>query len=81
MRVGKKGTKMLLSKPQARAVFDAMQALNNVNGIIETHFGYIKVWEVSTGSIYVYTDSSGSYCDEAYSSQTEFAEAYGLLNN
>lgn len=71
---------MILNKSQAQAVFDAMCALNNVNGSITASFEDIQVWGTMSNFIYVYkvTDSDDEL-NEIYNSQAEFAGAYELL--
>lgn len=70
---------MLLTKDQAKAVHDAMCALNNVNGNIEVHFESFTVWESGGGYIYIYMNSDEDEdLDEVYASQAKFAEAYQL---
>lgn len=80
----------ILNNSQAKAVFDAMCALNNVDGKIDVIFPfsenkYISVVSLNNseiGQIDVYTcDYSGNYDGdlfETYESQYEFSKFYNL---
>lgn len=81
----------ILNNSQAKAVFDAMCALNNVDGKINAIFPvgekkYISVVELNSGmmcgQIDVYTcDQDGNYDGilfETYESQYEFSKFYNL---
>ena len=80
----------ILNNSQAKAVFDAMCALNDVDGKIDVIFPsgenkYISVVELNISEIEqidVYTcDHNGNYDGdlfETYESQYEFSEFYNL---
>lgn len=77
---------MILNQSQAEAVYSAMQALNNVNGLIHVSFlpdgknRSCKVYECTSGMIAV--DLTGNFRkdddNERYPNQNYFAIAYGL---
>lgn len=77
---------LILTKPQAEAVYSAMCALNNAGGKVDVTFGtpddginvYQYKWRAS-GKVYVYRMSRGAVMgDECYADQSAFAAAYGL---
>lgn len=73
----------ILTPAQAKAVYDAMQALNNVNAVVKASFPlntggthWVHVAECGdTGDI---TITWGLRTVARYSSQSAFAIAYGL---
>lgn len=68
----------ILNTAQARAIADAMCALNNVNGKIECAIGPIEVWEHKTGEVVVHYQGPGRTRDERYDNQNAFMAAYGV---
>ncbi len=73
---------MILSQPQAEAVYSAMCALNNVNARLHardvgrTDEGLpIQIHETETGVIVI---STGTQVLERYGTQGRFAAAHGL---
>lgn len=77
---------MILNQAQAEAVYSAMQALNNVNGLINVSFlpdgrnRACKAYECTSGMVAV--DLTGNFRkddeNERYHNQRAFAIAYGL---
>lgn len=72
---------MILNQSQAKAVYDAMCYLNNVNGRIRVEIddseSFITVTEGVHGAISVLAkDKLKNVEGELYDSQAEFAEAY-----
>lgn len=65
----------ILNRAQAKAVYDAMCALNNVGGNLRVAMHSIIVQESSTGTVLI-THFKGPR--EGYPSQAAFAEAYGV---
>lgn len=66
---------MILTKEQARAVYDAMCALNNVGGTVRAQFIDCEAAEAGDGCVYV------SHIDgaiERHESQAMFHLAYDL---
>lgn len=70
---------LILTPAQAKAVYDAMCALNNVGGRIrattptKSPLLQIEVRENSVGEVFVQGDGCEIYADQA-----EFSTAYGL---
>jgi hypothetical protein len=71
---------MILNKSEAEAVYSAMCAMNNVNGVAlglyiasSRERGGIKIEESYGGSITILSNEV-----EVWKSQSEFAAAYGL---
>ena len=77
-------TKKILNQAQAKAVYDAMCALNNVGARVTVKFptrdGLITVIEGVPGHVYV-EETIGTSCvaREAYRAQNDFATAYEVL--
>ncbi len=66
---------MILTQAQARAVYDAMAALNNVDGTCRTlHVGHAIISTDFAGQIWIYDPKA----DENYANPAAFAAAYGL---
>lgn len=69
----------ILNQAQARAVADAMCALNNVCGKMDCWIdGVINVEELKTGEISVHYQGAGGTRDELYADQNEFMTAHGV---
>lgn len=69
---------MILSKPQAEAVYSAMCALNNVSGRVFATMSDQRVTEAN-GCVTVFEYLEGQWePGERYASQSAFATAYGL---
>jgi hypothetical protein len=68
---------MILNKHQAKAVSDAMCALNNVNGRIDCTMGEISVREVDSGAVYIKKANSAD--SERFNCQASFTAAYQIL--
>lgn len=66
---------MILTKEQARAVYDAMCALNNVSGTVRAQFTNCEAAEAGDGCIYV---SRIDGAMERHASQAMFHLAYDL---
>lgn len=76
-------TALLLSKPQAEAVYSAMCALNNVGGrvlaFIPLGGGHVAtVRERAAGYVWIEAEGFGGINEELHDSQSAFAAAYGL---
>lgn len=75
---------LTLNKSQAQAIFDAMCAMNNVDGkikvLITENEKTIIVSEQLNGSILVTVFNNNTYpcASEKYASQVDFAEAYSV---
>jgi len=75
---------LTLNKSQAQAIFDAMCAMNNVDGkikvLITENEKTIIVSEQLNGSILVTVFNNNTYpcASEKYASQCDFAEAYSV---
>ena len=79
---------MILNKPQAEAVYNAMVALNNIGARLETNIpmgGGIgtRVWEGLAGHVLVDGEQRGRGLGaglnrETHANQNAFATAYGL---
>jgi hypothetical protein len=72
----------ILNKPQAEAVYSAMCALNNVNGLISAYIRtdsgrFIEIHE-NSGGIFLRADELHLPLVEDHRSQSAFAAAYGL---
>lgn len=70
--------KLILNPSQAAAVYTAMVALNNVDGLLDAKLTDTRtqVTENIDGSIFVV--QSDMHLREVYMSQDAFARAYGL---
>ncbi len=70
---------MILNQSQARAVYDAMAALNNVGGLMDVRFEDSRVTERKIGGIWVYESIAGDWEPaEHFADQHDFAATYGL---
>lgn len=70
---------MIMNQAQAKAVADAMCALNNVGGKIDCWIdGVINVMESRTGEVFVHYQGVGTTLDEPYADQNAFMSAYGV---
>ena len=74
---------MILNNSQARAVYDAMCALNNVDATIKASFGDestegINVFEARGNVCVVRVVQYGVTESQVYANQAAFAKAYGL---
>ena len=75
---------MILNKAQVEAVYSAMCALNNMDGLIKVDFGTphrdgIRVYQTDTGYVKVVRSLNFEVTkNEAYDSQAAFAAAYSL---
>ncbi len=69
---------MILSKPQAEAVYSAMCALNNVGGRISAQMGVSYVAENVDGEVCVEQGRGARDGCERYDNKAAFATAYGL---
>lgn len=78
---------MILTKPQAEAVYSAMCALNNVTGKVNATFMNsraaiegITAFEDTYGEVHVWQTLGGvAHNTERYENQAAFATAYSLL--
>lgn len=69
----------LLNPAQAVAVYDAMCALNNVNGVMRyIHLDRLSVFTLDTGVIIVEGIINKRYEKEQHASHLAFAEHYNL---
>ena len=68
---------MILSQAIAKAVYDAMCALNNVGGTLDARIGAIHVYERASGHVHVEALAQG-LSDEIHADQAAFAAAYSL---
>ena len=77
---------MILDKSQAKAIYDAMCALNNVSGKITAKFGkqdwdFTSAFETESGEIIVTRAYHYKTQErEIYNNQAEFAAAYEVAN-
>lgn len=65
-----------LTSAQAKAIYDAMCALNNISGKLDMHVGKLHVYESMRGSVVV-KPAGGAM--EVHETQHAFADAYGWL--
>lgn len=76
----------ILNSAQAKAIYDAMTALNNVAGTINVEFKIgadrsIKVWEADNAVVFVKYINKETFTvisEEKYSNQGDFIFAYNL---
>lgn len=70
---------MILTKPQAKAVYDAMRALRNtIRASLYISEGIVVVYEIYSIGVYVYDKFGTTLSDEKYSKKSDFAKAYGV---
>ena len=75
---------MILNKSQAKAVYDAMCALNNVGARLEANFQGAIARETVDGRITIYIVPNTTFPQshaaelEIYPDQSAFATAYGM---